>query len=89
MSTGYPNLMCFGRDVSNCPIVESCPDYEACNKRYDDSWLSAFEVDESGYVYDDNGDYVSPLDDDYGYWESQQENFTNPLSDDYCKYDNE
>ena len=42
-----------------------------------------------GYVYDDNDNYVSPLDDDYGYWKSEQERLTNPLSDDYCKYDNE
>ena len=45
--------------------------------------------DDDGFVYDDSGSYVSPLDDDYEYWKSEQEALTNPLSDDYCKYDNE
>ena len=40
--SGYPNLMCFGRDVSNCPIVQSCSDYQACQAKYDDDWLSLF-----------------------------------------------
>ena len=40
-------------------------------------------------VYDDNGTYVSPIDDDYEYWKYKQEERNNPLSDDYCKYDNE
>ena len=44
---------------------------------------------DDGFVYDDNDNYVSPLDDDYEYWRSVQEALTNPLSDDYCKYDNE
>lgn len=44
---------------------------------------------EDDFVYDDNGDYVSSLDDDYEYWESEQEALVDPLSDDYCKYDNE
>lgn len=42
-----------------------------------------------GYVYDDNDNMVSPIDDDYEYWKSEQERLTDPLSDDYCKYDNE
>jgi len=42
-----------------------------------------------GYIYDDNDNMVSPLDDDYEYWKSEQERLTDPLSDDYCKYDNE
>ena len=42
-----------------------------------------------GYIYDDNDNYVSPLDDDYEYWKSEQEALIDPLSDDYCKYDNE
>ena len=44
---------------------------------------------DDGFIYDDNGTYVSPLDDDYEYWKTKQEVLTNPLSDDYCKYDNE
>lgn len=44
---------------------------------------------DDGFIYDDNGDYVSPTDDDYEYWRSEQESLTDPLSDDYCKYDNE
>lgn len=42
-----------------------------------------------GFVYDENGNYVSPLDDDYEYLKSEQGALTDPLSDDYCKYDNE
>ena len=42
-----------------------------------------------GYVYDDNNNKVSPLNDDYYYWKSIRESLTNPLSDDYCKYYNE
>lgn len=45
--------------------------------------------DDDDFVYDDNGSYVSPTDDDYEYWKSVQESLTDPLSDDYCKYDNE
>lgn len=41
------------------------------------------------YVHDDDGNEVSPLDDDYEYWKAENEDATNPLSDDYCKYDNE
>lgn len=44
---------------------------------------------DDGFVYDDNDDYMSLLDDNYEYWKSEQEALTNPLSDDYCKYDNE
>lgn len=43
----------------------------------------------NGYIYDDNDNMVSPLDDDYEYWKSEQERLTDPLSDDYNKYDNE
>lgn len=42
-----------------------------------------------GFVYDDNGNYVSPTDDDFEFRKSEQESLTDPLSDDYCKYDNE
>ena len=42
-----------------------------------------------GFVYDENGGCVSPLDDDYEFYKSEQEALTDPLSDDYCKYDNE
>ena len=45
--------------------------------------------DNDGFVYDDNNNQVSPLDDDYYYWKSEQESLTDPLSDDYCKYFNE
>lgn len=44
---------------------------------------------EEDTVYDDNGNPVSGLDDDYTYWEEQSRSLTDPLSDDYCKYDNE
>ena len=44
---------------------------------------------DDGFVYDDSGTEVSPLDDDYEYWKSVQDSLTDPLSDDYCKYDNE
>lgn len=44
---------------------------------------------DDGYVYDDNNNYVSALDDDYDYWKYEQERVTNPLDDDYNKYDNE
>ena len=37
-----------------------------------------------GFVYDDNDNVVSPVDDDYEYWDSEQDALTNPLSDDYC-----
>ena len=40
-------------------------------------------------VYDDNGNKVNPLDDDYEYYKYLQETREDPLSDDYCKYDNE
>ena len=50
-----------------------------CKKRFNNN----------GFVYDDNDNYVSSLDDDYEYWKSEQDSLTNPLSDDYCKYDNE
>ncbi len=33
-NTTYPNLMCFGRDISNCPITETCPYYEECQEEY-------------------------------------------------------
>lgn len=42
-----------------------------------------------GFIYDDNNNYVSPLNDDYEYWKSEQERLTDPVSDDYNKYDNE
>ena len=42
-----------------------------------------------GYIYDDNDNMVSPLDDDYKYWKFEQERLTDPLSDDYDKYANE
>ena len=41
------------------------------------------------FVYDENSQCVSPLDDDYEYWKTVQDNLTDPMSDDYCKYDNE
>lgn len=44
---------------------------------------------DDGFVYDENGNRVSPVDDDYDFWKSDQESLTNPLSDDYCKYLNE
>lgn len=40
---GYPNLMCFGNDVVNCPIVDRCPRYKECNKQYDEGWLRMFD----------------------------------------------
>jgi len=40
-------------------------------------------------VVDENGNEVSPLDDDYEYWKNVCEDRSNPLSDDYCKYDND
>ncbi len=42
-NTTYPNLMCFGRDISNCPITETCPYYEECQEEYKQSWLSLFK----------------------------------------------
>ena len=33
---GYPNLMCFGRDINNCNCKDSCPDCEEC-------WNAFFE----------------------------------------------
>lgn len=44
---------------------------------------------DDGFVYDENNNQVSPLDDDYEYWKTEQENLINPISDDYCKYLNE
>lgn len=44
---------------------------------------------DDGFVYDDNNNQITPLDDDYYYWKSEQESLTDPLSDDYCKYSNE
>lgn len=44
---------------------------------------------DDGFVYDDNNNQVSPLDDDYYYWKSEQESLIDPLSDEYCKYFNE
>lgn len=43
---GYPNLMCFGQDLSNCPLLDSCPDYEECKKQYKINWLRLFEIDD-------------------------------------------
>ena len=40
-------------------------------------------------VVDENGNEISPLDDDYVFWKSENERLTNPLDDDYCKYNNE
>ena len=42
-----------------------------------------------GFIYDDSGENISPVDDDYEYWKAEQNALINPLSDDYCKYDNE
>lgn len=27
--------MCFGRDIANCPILDSCPGFESCNEEYE------------------------------------------------------
>lgn len=43
----YPNLMCFGRDVSNCRHEGICPDFNACQEAYDQSWLSLFKTKEN------------------------------------------
>lgn len=40
-------------------------------------------------ITDDNGNSVSPYDDDYEYWKQESERRQNPLDDDYNKYDNE
>lgn len=42
----YPNLMCFGRDINNCPLLDSCPDYKKCKEKYDEDWLVLFNEDE-------------------------------------------
>ena len=42
-SDSYPNLMCFGNDIVNCPLLDECPDYRACNKRYEEKWLQLSE----------------------------------------------
>lgn len=39
---GYPNLMCFGNDVANCPIIGHCPQYKECNEQYNDGWQRMF-----------------------------------------------
>ena len=43
---GYPNLMCFGQNLSNCLLLDSCPDYEECKKQYKINWLRLFEIDD-------------------------------------------
>ena len=40
-------------------------------------------------VVDENGNEISPLDDDYEFWKVENERLTNPLSNDYCKYNRE
>ena len=40
----YPNLMCFGNDIVNCPLLDKCPDYQACEKRYRENLLKLFDT---------------------------------------------
>lgn len=40
-------------------------------------------------IKDDNGNEVTPFDDDYFYWKSEWEDAHNPLSMDYQKYSDE
>lgn len=47
--------------------------------------IVVFELDED-VVRDENGQEVSPLDDDYDYYKHRQ---LSPLDDDWCKYDHE
>ena len=37
---GYPNLMCFGQDLSNCPCQDDCPDYQDCKEEYHERYFS-------------------------------------------------
>lgn len=46
MSNSYPNLMCFGNDVVNCPLLDRCPDYQACEERHRENWLKLLESTE-------------------------------------------
>lgn len=34
MNNNYPNLMCFGYDLTNCPLLEACPNYKECHEAY-------------------------------------------------------
>ena len=43
MNDSYPNLMCFGKDITNCPLLGKCPDYRACEEQYRESWLRLFD----------------------------------------------
>ena len=45
LELGYPNLMCFGRDLPNCLLLDSCPKYKECEYEYRRSWLELFEMD--------------------------------------------
>lgn len=44
---GYPNLMCFGRDLNNCPYLESCVDSDECRKAYYQRYFSFMESNDS------------------------------------------
>ncbi len=43
MGNGYPNLMCFGYDLTNCNCQESCPDYKDCYNAYYERYFSFME----------------------------------------------
>ena len=48
MDNRYPNLMCFGRDLTNCTLMDKCPDYQECEKQYQEDWLRLFDTDRKG-----------------------------------------
>lgn len=50
-SIGYPNLMCFGHDLSNCSLLNQCPDYQECNEQYKKNWLRLLESDIKEYLF--------------------------------------
>lgn len=44
---GYPNLMCFGRDLNNCPCRGTCVDYQECCKEYYERYFSFMKSKDS------------------------------------------
>lgn len=48
-TSNYPNLMCFGKDLSNCTLIENCFKYEECRKKYDETFLSIIGREVKGW----------------------------------------
>lgn len=47
-SGGFPNLMCFGRDLDHCDLLEECESYEECLAAEKEEFQRWFETEETG-----------------------------------------